>query len=175
MLKKVLSQLVSYCGEIECKHQPLELVFKIYESYIKKDFINKEHLDYTVYNCEALERVTSEVLKKYIVAEKTKSLVPTTRFGNLFLPGESGLTREHLDYGNLRHSDDFVLFYAADVEENSCNIRVEYDNGRRPQNVWNYPIKNKMFWLIPTTSKITITKNKGNQINCLFTTTMQYV
>ena len=174
MLKKVLSQLISYCGEIECKHEPSELVFKIYESYIKKDFINKEHLDYKVYNCEALERVTEEASKRHKL-DTQQTLIPTSRFGNLFLPGESGLTRDYLDYGDLRNSNDYVLIYAVDVEENSCNIRVEYDNGRRPQNVWNYPIKNKMFWIIPTTSKITITKNKGNQINCLFTTTMQYV
>lgn len=174
MLKKELSQLTSYCDEIECQHEPLELVFKIYESFIKKDFINKEYKDYTVYNCKALERVTNEVMNKYHTLNNS-SLIPTARFGNLYLPRESGLTRSYLDDADLRNSNDFVMIYAADVEDGSCDIRVEYDNGRRPQNVWNYPIKNKMFWLIPTTTKITITQNKGNQINCLFTTTMQYV
>lgn len=174
MLKKVLSQLVSYCDIVECDHDPSELLFNIYESYLKKEFLNKEHSDYLVHNCRALELVTLEILNKY-KTKTSQSIIPTKRFGNLFLPGESGITRNYLDRADLRNSDDYVVIYAVDVEENSCDIRVEYDNGRRPQNVWNYPVKNKIFWIIPTTTNITITKNKGNQINCFFTTTMQYV
>jgi hypothetical protein len=83
---------------------------------------------------------------------------------SLFLD-EQSFTRHLVDPVDLRNSPDYTLVYGVDIEDNSCELIIEYDDNRRKNRTWHLPIKNNHFVMFPATLiNICITENKSRQI-----------
>ena len=75
-------------------------------------------------------------------AEYNFTLVPKNMHGQVLHPEEQSFLRYHIDPVDLRNSPDYTFIYVVDVEPDSCECIVEYDDNRRKNRTWHLPIKN---------------------------------
>ena len=43
------------------------------------------------------------------------------------------------------------MLYAAEVEDNTCEVVIEYDDNRRTGRTWTIPMENNRFIMFPST------------------------
>ena len=88
---------------------------------------------------------------------------------------ERSPTRHSVDPLNLKESPDYVYIYCVDVEPNSCEFVMEYDDNRRVNRTWHIPLQTNQFIIFPSTQRYFITKNKSSNMNVFLTTTAEYL
>jgi hypothetical protein len=84
-------------------------------------------------------------------------------------------TRHLVDPVDLRNSPDYTLVYGVDVEDNSCELIIEYDDNRRKNRTWHLPIKNNHFIMFPATNKYSFSPNTSNGLNIILTINYEYI
>jgi hypothetical protein len=97
-------------------------------------------------------------------------LILRNTIGDIYKPGEYSYPLIQVDHMNLKNSCDFVLLYGVNVKENSCNIRIEYDNNRIKNNYIDVPLKTNSFIIFPSTLVYYVTPNTSEQLNFILTT-----
>ena len=184
MLQKVLSQLDTYTTQVGPDDGVVihtdELKYQIYDSYILKRFLNKEHEDYIVKHCKAMDWLYNYIKDHfnrafYEQSKWSRGLIPTSRFANLYLPQTSSLSRCHVNPVDIKNSSDYTAIYAVDVGKYSSKIRIEYDDNRRKGRTWEWPVESNRLWIFPSILKYSITKNTSSQINIFFTENYYYL
>ena len=183
MQKKVLSEIALYFGEIKSPKG-----FEINRDHIKIDILisftdqnrisnNPKDYSYKDYKVSHSQPLTwlKDYLRDHIKVEYGFLLVEKFQYGNVFVPREQSFTRHLVDPVDLRNSPDYTLVYGVDIEEDSCELIIEYDNNRRKNRTWHLPIKNNHFVMFPATQKYMITENKSNKLNTILTIGYEYI
>jgi hypothetical protein len=149
MQKKVLSEIDLYFGEIASPKG-----FEINRDRIKGDiltsFINQKRInnnpqtyafkDYQISYSQPLTWL-KDYLRDHIKVEYGFTLVQKFEHGNVMHPREQSFTRHLVDPVDLRNSPDYTLVYGVDVEDNSCELIIEYDDNRRKIELGIYPLR----------------------------------
>ena len=65
--------------------------------------------------------------------------------------------------------------YGVDVQKDSCELVIEYDDNRRKGRTWHIPLENNKFIIFPSTHRYFISKNKGAQMNIFLSMNCEYV
>jgi hypothetical protein len=183
MQKKVLSEIDLYFGEIKSPKG-----FEINRDRIKSDiltsFINQKRIsnnpkayaykDYQVPYSQPLTWL-KDYLRDHMKVEYGFTLVQKSEHGNVMHPNEQSFTRHIVDPVDLRNSPDYTLVYGVDVEDNSCELIIEYDDNRRKNRTWHLPIKNNNFIMFPATNKYCITENTSKKLNTILTINYEYI
>ena len=183
MQKKVLSEIDLYFGEIKSPKG-----FEINRDRIKSDiltsFINQKRIsnnpkayaykDYQVPYSQPLTWL-KDYLRDHMKVEYGFTLVQKSEHGNVMHPREQSFTRYLVDPVDLRNSPDYTLVYAVDVEDNSSELIIEYDDNRRKNRTWHLPIKNNNFIMFPATNKYCITENTSKKLNTILTIGYEYI
>lgn len=85
--------------------------------------------------------------------------------GNIYGPLEQSYSRTQINPLNLKNSPDYTWIYGVDVQKDSCELVIEYDDNRRKGRTWHIPLENNKFIIFPSTHRYFISKNKGAQMN----------
>ena len=80
-----------------------------------------------------------------------------------------------VDPVDLRNSPDYTLIYGLDIEPDSCECIIEYDDNRRKNRTWHVPIKNNKFIMFPATQRYMITENKSDKLNTILVINYEYI
>ena len=75
---------------------------------------------------------------------------------------------------DLKNSPDYIMLYGVDIEKNSCNICIEYDDNRRKGRGWKITLNNNDFVMFPSTQKYFLTFDNTKQSSFILTTTYTY-
>ena len=183
MQKVVLSEIHLIHGSVD-----LPKGFEIDRDKIQKDiiksFVHKKRIntnpktysykDYQVPFSQPLQWF-QDYIRDHINCEYNFTLVPKNIHGNVMHPKEQSFLRNQIEPVDLINSPDYTLIYAVDVEENSCECIIEYDDNRRKNRTWHVSMKNNNFIMFPATQKYFISENKSNKLNIFLTINYEFI
>lgn len=145
-LESLKADILLYCTNNTLNNQfPFSKNISILDTYIR-DFINLEH--------------SIRFVQKDIV-------------GDIYKPGEYSFPLIQADPMNLQNSCDFVVLYGVSAYENSCKIRIEYDNNRIKNRYIDVILKTNNFIIFPSTLVYYITPNTSEHLNYILTSTYE--
>ena len=139
MQKKVLTEVDLYTGEISMPKgfeiDRDKIRNDIIESFVKKNRINTNPQayafdDYVVPYSQPLQWM-QDYMRDHWRADYGHTLVLKDMHGKVLHPLEQSFLRHHVDPVDLRNSPDYTFIYVLDVEPNSCECIIEYDDNRR--------------------------------------------
>ena len=183
MHKKVLTEVDLYTGEISMPKgfeiNRNQIKNDILKSFVTEDRINNNpqaysYKDYQLPYSQPLQWM-QDYMRDHWRAEYNFTLVPKNMHGQVLHPEEQSFLRYHIDPVDLRNSPDYTFIYVVDVEPDSCECIVEYDDNRRKNRTWHLPIKNNNFIMFPATQRYMITKNTSNKLNTILVINYEYI
>ena len=183
MQKKVLSEIDLYQGYVSMPEgfeiNRKEIQMSIFSSFVMNDTISNNPLDYSSLDYKvpfsrALGMLNTYLMEFFNIKYK-KNLINKECFGNLYILGEQSILRRLVEPLDLRNSADYTCIYGVEVENNSCNLIIEYDDNRRKNRTWAIPIRNNYFIMFPSIQRYFITKNRTGKINTILTTTYDFI
>ena len=183
MQKKVLSEIDLYYGEIKMPKgfeiDQNKIKNDIIESYVKQKRINNNPQayafdDYVVPFSQPLQWLQDYVRDHWKV-EYGPTLVSKNMHAKVLHPKEQSVLMHSVDPVDLRNSPDYTLLYGVDVESDSCECIIEYDDNRRKNRTWHIPIQNNHFIMFPATQRYMITENTSNKLNTILVINYEYI
>ena len=169
MNKIKLSEIGLYYGQIE-----MPKGFEINREKLSKDIIFS-----ITENKQFPFSRDWDMLQKYLIEhinlEYNFYLLPKYSFGNIYKPKEHSIPLMQINFADLKNSPDYVMLYGVDVDKDSCDVCIEYDDNRRKGKIWKISLDNNKFIMFPASQRYYITKNKSDQSNFILTTTYEYV
>ena len=149
MHKKVLTEVDLYTGEIAMPKgfeiDRNKIKNDILKSFVIEDRINNNPKTYSYKNYKVPFSQPLQWMQDYMrdhwKVEYGFTLVPKDMHGKILHPKEKSVLMHSVDPVDLRNSPDYTFIYAVDVEPNSCECIIEYDDNRRKNRTWHLPIK----------------------------------
>jgi len=183
MHKKVLTKVDFYTGEVSMPKgfeiDRNKIKNDILKSFVTNDRISNNPKEYSYKDYKVPYSQTLQWMQDYIRdhwGEKYGfTLVPKAMHGNILNPKEQSFLRHHVDPVDLRNSPDYTLIYGVDIDPDSCECIIEYDDNRRKNRTWHIPIKNNEFIMFPATQRYMITENKSDKINTILVINYEYI
>ena len=74
---------------------------------------------------------------------------------------------------NLADSADLVLLYGINTLD--CKVKINFDDNKNKEKVWNIDLKKNMFVMFPSTNTYSIENNQKNSLNFIQTITYERV
>ena len=183
MHKKVLTEVDLYTGEIAMPKgfeiDRNKIKNDIIKSFVTEDRINNNpqaysYKDYNVPFSQPLQWV-QDYIRDHWRVEYGFTLVTKDIHGKILHPKEQSVLMHSLEPVDLRNSPDYTLIYGVDVEPNSCECIIEYDDNRRKNRTWHIPVKNNHFIMFPATQRYMITENTSKKLNTILVINYDYV
>ena len=183
MHKKVLTEVDLYYGQISMP-KGFEInrnVIKndILKSFVTSDRINNNPQTYSYKNYKVPYSQPLQWMQDYMrdhwKVEYHFTLVPKNMHGKILHPKEQSVLMHSVDPVDLRNSPVYTLIYGVDVESDSCECIIEYDDNRRKNRTWHLPIKNNDFIMFPATQRYMITENTSNKLNTILVINYEYI
>ena len=183
MHKKVLTEVDLYTGEIAMPKgfeiDRNKIKNDILKSFVIEDRINNNPKTYSYKNYKVPFSQPLQWMQDYMrdhwKVEYGFTLVPKDMHGKILHPKEKSVLMHSVDPVDLRNSPDYTFIYAVDVEPNSCECIIEYDDNRRKNRTWHLPIKNNNFIMFPATQRYMITENTSNKLNIILVINYEYI
>ena len=183
MHKKVLTEVDLYTGEIAMPKgfeiDRNKIKHDILKSFVIEDRINNNPKTYSYKNYKVPFSQPLQWMQDYMrdhwKVEYGFTLVPKDMHGKILHPKEKSVLMHSVDPVDLRNSPDYTFIYAVDVEPNSCECIIEYDDNRRKNRTWHLPIKNNNFIMFPATQRYMITENTSNKLNTIVVINYEYI
>jgi len=183
MHKKVLTEVDLYTGEIA-----MPKGFEINRNKIKNDIVksfvtenrinnNSKAYSYKYYKVPYSQPLQwmQDYIRDHWRAEYNFTLVPKNMHGKVLSPKEQSVLMHSVDPVDLRNSPDYTLIYVVDVEPNSCECIIEYDDNRRKNRTWHLPLKNNHFIMFPAKQRFMITENTSDKLNTILVINYEYI
>ena len=183
MQKKVLTEVDLYCGSIDMPKgfeiNRKKIADTALESFSKGARVTNnrrsyEYEDYQLPYSQPLQWV-QDYLRDHWNLEYHYTLVEKNLHVKLLRPKTKSFLRNHVDPLDLRNAPDYTFIYAVDVEPDSFECIVEYDDNRRKGRTWHVPLKNNDFVMFPSTQKYMFTENKSNKLNIIVVINYEYI
>ena len=114
-------------------------------------------------------------IRDHINVDHGYNLVNKITTGDYYKPNTTSLSQLQIDPVDLRNSPDFVMLYGVNIEKDTLQVRIEYDDNRRKGRSWDIKINNNFFVIFPSTQRYTITSNQKESLNFLQTITYDYI
>lgn len=167
MNKQLLSEIALYTGSIN-----LPSPIKIDLESLKADILlyNSDNNLNGQFPFSKNVSILDTYIRDFIYLKHSIKLIQKNIFGDIYKPGEYSYPLLQADLMNLQNSCDFVLLYGVNINENSCKIRIEYDNNRIKNNYIDVPLKTNNFIIFPSTLVYYVTSNTSEQLNFILTT-----
>ena len=167
MHKKVLSEQVLYYGDVKMPEgweiNALNLCKQLFDSlYHEKDFSF----------CRDWDKLTTYV-REHIRIKYNFSLENKDSWANAYIPNEKTQTLSHVDPMNLADSADLVLLYGINTLD--CKVKINFDDNKNKEKVWNIDLKKNMFVMFPSTNTYSIENNQKNSLNFIQTITYERI
>lgn len=183
MIEKVFSETIYFTGEVGPKNlfeiDRKEILYNIAESYYENKYV--EDTDYLeIVNSKAINQLVHWWKDAHFFYRSTESkmfykIINHKNYGYHILPNEGTLKKNHIDPFDLHHSPDYVFLYCVDVQKDSSQLVIEFDDHRRKNRWWKVNLENNYFYFFPSSLNYYITKNKSNRINTLLIQTYEEI
>ena len=169
MHKKVLTEQAIYYGNVNMpKHWQIDSIdlshHILHSSLTNKKFIFSKTWD-----------KLNSYITEYVNLNYNIQLINKESWGNIYIPSEKTEPILNVDPIDLKNSPDYTLIYSIDVEKDSSEVVIEYDDNRRAGRTWHIPLENNHFVMFPASQKYMISPNTSNKTNIILTITYEYI
>ena len=170
-IKKIkLSEKILYYSTVK-----MPKGFEIYRPKIASDiFLKNFFKDYNPPFCKTLQTLVTYI-SDYMRVENKLNLVEHNKRGMFFQTNENSEPMLEINPMDLKNSPDFVMLYAAEIEDNTCEIVIEYDDNRRTGKKWTIPMENNRFIIFPSTQKFYIKNKNNSRLNFIQLVNFEYI
>jgi hypothetical protein len=166
MNKQLLSEIALYTGSVQLP-DPIKIDLESLKADILLYNTNNTLNDNFPFSKNL--SILDTYIREFIYLKHSIKLISRNTFGDIYKPGEYSFPLIQADPMNLQNSCDFVLLYGVNVKENSCKVRIEYDNNRIKNNYIDVPLKTNSFIIFPSTLVYYVTPNTSEQLNFILT------
>jgi hypothetical protein len=166
MNKQLLSEIALYTGSIQLP-DPIKIDLESLKADILLYNTNNTLNDEFPFSKNL--SILDTYIREFIYLKHSIKLISRNTIGDIYKHREYSYPLIQVDPMNLKNSCDFVLLYGVNVKENSCNIRIEYDNNRIKNNYIDVPLKTNSFIIFPSTLVYYVTPNTSEQLNFILT------
>ena len=166
MNKQLLSEIALYTGSIQLP-DPIKIDLESLKADILLYSTNNTLNDQFPFSKNI--SILDTYIRDFINLKHSIRFCQKNIIGDIYKPGEYSFPLVQADPMNLQNSCDFVLLYGVNVKENSCKIRIEYDNNRIKNNYIDVPLKTNSFIIFPSTLVYYVTPNTSEQLNFILT------
>ena len=183
MQKVVLSEIDLYIGEVAMPKgfdiDRDQISNDIIESFIKQNKVSTNPKayafdDYAVSFSQPLQWM-QDYMRDHWKVEYGPTLVTKDMHAKVLHPKEQSVLMHSLEPVDLKNSPDYTLIYGVNVEPDSCECIVEYDDNRRKNRTWHIPIENNKFIMFPSTNRYSFSPNTSNSLNIILTINYEYI
>jgi len=112
---------------------------------------------------------TWDMLKVYVSdfmrLEYEIDLTIKKTYGVFFEKNEISKPKLEIDISNLNNSADFVCIYGVEIDKDTCNATILYDDNRKKGLSWTIPIETNKFIMFPASQQYYITNLKNSFLN----------
>ena len=183
MHKKVLTEVDLYTGEIAMPKgfeiDRNKIKNDILKSYVTLDRVNNNPKAYSYKNYKVPFSQPLQWMQDYIrdhwKVEYGPTLVSKNMHAKVLHPKEQSVLMHSVDPVDLRNSPDYTFIYGVDIEPDSCECIVEYDDNRRKNRTWHLPLINNNFIMFPATQRYMITENTSNKLNIILVINYEFI
>ena len=183
MHKKVLTEVDLYTGEIAMPKgfeiDRNKIKNDIIKSFVTEDRINNNPRTYSYKNYKVPFSQPLQWMQDYMrdhwKVEYGPTLVSKNMHAKVLHPKEQSVLMHSVDPVDLRNSPDYTFIYGVDIEPDSCECIIEYDDNRRKNRTWHIPMKNNHFIMFPATNRYCFSANTSNKLNVTLTINYEYI
>jgi hypothetical protein len=170
MNKKILSEIALYTGSVKLP-DPIKIDLESLKADILLYCTNNTLNDQFPFSKNI--SILDTYIRDFINLEHSIRFVQKHMMGDIYKPGEYSFPLIQADIMNLQNSCDFVVLYGVSVCENSCKVRIEYDNNRIKNNYIDVLLKTNSFIIFPSTLVYYVTPNTSENLNYILTSTYE--
>jgi hypothetical protein len=121
---------------------------------------------------------TWDMLKTYVCdfmrLEQKIDLSAKKTFGNFYEKNEISKPKLEINFANLNESPDFVCIYGVEIDKDTCNLNLFYNDNRKFGCTWTIPIETNKFIIFPSSLQYYITNSKNTYLNFINTITFTH-
>jgi hypothetical protein len=166
MDKKILSETALYTGVVK-----LPSPIKIDLESLRADILlysTNNNLNNRFPFSRSLD-ILQTYIRDFFNLKYSMQLIQKNTFGDIYKPNDYSYPLIQVDPMDLKNSCDYVLLYGVNVQDNSCKVRIEYDNNKFKNNYIDMPLKTNSFIIFPSTLIYYVTPNTSEQLNFILT------
>ena len=86
-------------------------------------------------------------------------------FGNFYERNETSKPKLHLDFTSLKDSSDLVCLYGVEIDSDSCNLFINYDDNRKKNLQYEIKLKTNEFVMFPSSQSYYINNKNNSYLN----------
>ena len=167
--KKILSEVAFYYGELK-----MPTGFEIDKSILVKNISLSNLYSDVDYAFSREQDKISTYIKEYMFVKHGYSFIDLNITGNYFEKNEKTKPLLQVNPVDLKNSADFVCLYGIEIDDDSCEVCIYYDDNRRKGRSWTINLKTNNFIIFPSTQLYYINNINNTHLNYIKTITYQY-
>lgn len=165
MNKLILSEIAIYQGEVN-----LPKGFELNQDIFIKD-INEQYLFKTEFPFSKEWDRLNKYIIEYFNVNKHGLLYNINTWGTIYLPNQGSQPLKEVDPRNLQESPCYTMLYGVKTAENSCDIKLYYDDNKFKGKKFNFCLETNNFIIFPSTLLYYVLPNNKNEKNYIQTIT----
>jgi hypothetical protein len=154
--KNLLSEISIYHGKVDMPEG-----FEIEKDELVKNIFLSQYYEDIEYPFSKNWDKLKTYICDFIKVEHNLNFVPIKTYGSFFEKNEISKPRLEIDLMNLKNSVDFVFLYGVEIDNNTCEICVYYDDNKNKGKNKIFKLNNNSFIIFPSSLIYTI-QNKNN-------------
>jgi len=168
--KKLLSEIALYQGELKMPRG-----FEIDRSILVKNIsLSQLYIDVDpIFSVE--HGKISTYIKDYMRVEYKYDLIDLNTWGNYFEKNEKTEPLLQLKPQDLLNSADFVCLYGVEIDGDTCEICIHYDDNKRKGMIRKINLTTNKFLIFPSSQLYYINNKNNHCLNYVETITYQYI
>ena len=154
--KKVLSETALFFGELK-----MPKGYEIETGLLVKNIALSHYYDDVEYVFSKAWDKINTFITDFMRVEHKINIQSKDYYGSFYERNQISEPQFHLNFSSLKDSPDFVCLYGVEIDSDSCNIIINYDDNRRKNLKHEIKLKTNEFIILPSSTPYYI-KNQNN-------------
>jgi hypothetical protein len=155
--KKILSETALYFGNLKMPEG-----FEIEKDVLIKNTALSNYYDDVEHRFSRTWDKVNTFITDFMRVEYRIDLQSKKYFGSYYEKNQISEPQYHLNFSNLKDSPDFVCLYGVEIDTDTCNIILNYDNNRIRNIKHDIKLQTNQFIIFPASISYHI-KNINNK------------
>ena len=155
--KKVLTETALYFGDLK-----MPKGYEIEKDVLVKNIALSYYYEDVQYSFSRAWDKINSFITDFMRVEYKLDLQSKNFYGSYYEKNQISEPQCHTNFANLKDSPDYVCLYGVEIDSESCNIIINYDNNRIKNLKHEIKLKTNQFVIFPASTSYYI-KNENNK------------
>jgi hypothetical protein len=168
--KKTLSEISIYSGKIKMPEG-----FEIKKETLVKDISISNYYEDVKHPFSIEWDKLKNFITDFTLVEHKLSLIPKNTSGKYYERNEVSKPIVSVNPVDLKNSPDFILLYGVEIDPETCEVVIYYDDNRRKGRSYNFNLETNSFIMFPSSQLYYIKNNKNSFLNYIQTISFDFI